>query len=375
MTSPEAFLKYLNARYPNLGASGLSINPHLISGQKITLPGQTWTQIQNFVQKIFALRQSAEYRDFLKPQAPFPEQKNYAIAMSYDFHLDANLKPKLIEVNTNASFLFLGHELNQFLQVETPGFSGFTEIAENMRSEIRLLGKPEIKTLAIVDDQPEQQKLYLEFLVAQKVFQDLGWTADIKDRRQILGTENYDFIYNRCTDFYFTEPESAGLKELYVKNKSCLSPHPMEYFMMADKRRMGDWLNPIFTNQLGAAVDVIPKSFVITESNRDQIWTERKKYFLKPTTQFGSKRVYKGESISRKTYELLENNLFLAQELLPAPEVTVETAGGAHKFKYDLRVYAYQGKAQFAMARLYNGQVTNAQTPFGGFAAVEFNRK
>jgi hypothetical protein len=40
--------------------------------------------------------------------------------------------------------------------------------------------------------------------------------------------------------------------------------------------------------------------------------------------------------------------------------------------KYDLRCYAYQGKLQIVIARLYQGQTTNLKTTGGGFTIVKF---
>ena len=39
-------------------------------------------------------------------------------------------------------------------------------------------------------------------------------------------------------------------------------------------------------------------------------------------------------------------------------------------YKYDLRVYAFEGKVQLIGARLFQGQLMNFQTVGGGFAGV-----
>ena len=66
------------------------------------------------------------------------------------------------------------------------------------------------------------------------------------------------------------------------------------------------------------------------------------------------------------------NQDFIAQQFVPAPESMMKTPEGNQAFKYDLRFYAYQDTVQMAVARLYQGQVTNLRTPHGGFAPIVF---
>ena len=62
---------------------------------------------------------------------------------------------------------------------------------------------------------------------------------------------------------------------------------------------------------------------------------------------------------------------FIAQDYVVPSEIEVTIQNTPQKFKYDLRCYAYDGKLQLIMARLYQGQTTNLQTPGGGFAIVK----
>jgi hypothetical protein len=56
--------------------------------------------------------------------------------------------------------------------------------------------------------------------------------------------------------------------------------------------------------------------------------------------------------------------------LVPPSERRLQVAGEPQQFKLDLRNYAYAGKVQLVVARLYQGQTTNFRTPGGGFAPV-----
>ncbi|MDQ5903241.1 MAG: hypothetical protein QG672_830, partial [Pseudomonadota bacterium] len=67
--------------------------------------------------------------------------------------------------------------------------------------------------------------------------------------------------------------------------------------------------------------------------------------------------------------EILQGG-YIAQALVPPSERRLQVAGEPQQFKLDLRNYAYAGKVQLVVARLYQGQTTNFRTPGGGFAPV-----
>src|SRR5690606_27384261 len=98
---------------------------------------------------------------------------NKSIMMSYDFHVDQNQQLKLIEVNTNASFLVLGHEMYKMRNIPLP-VSDFNlkEIGKNIETELTLQGKSPRGPLkvAITDDKPQEQRLLVEFLAYQDLF-------------------------------------------------------------------------------------------------------------------------------------------------------------------------------------------------------------
>ena len=233
--------------------------------------------------------------------------------------------------------------------------------------------------VAITDDHPSEQRLFIEFLVFQELFKSWGWDARILDFRQLFEGFSPDFIYNRHTDFFLTEPDSALLRLKYLNRDVCLSPNPYEYLLLADKQRMVDWHAAGFLDALGITsarkdliLQAVPQSADLNQNNADQLWAERKKFFFKPKNAFGSKYSYRGASMSRKAFDGMIDQNMLAQEYVPAPELTFETPEGPQSFKYDLRCFAYQGQLQLIVARLYQGQVTNLRTPYGGFSPIKF---
>ena len=288
---------------------------------------------------------------------------------------------KLIEINTNAAFLGLGYHM--YLTRNSPlPIANFNllKIRDCIFEELRLFGKSTTTpSLVIIDENPSEQRLFVEFLMFQELFKSWGWPTEIRDFRKALEMPRPDFIYNRYTDFYFENLTSKALKETFLDKSVCFSPHPYEYFLLADKERLTDWSSnfvetlPGFEKQAALIKKHLLQSMPINQDNKETIWASRKKWFFKPTQDYGSKGSFKGSSISKKTFEELILKRTIAQEYVSPPELTELMPTGPQNFKYDLRFYAYQGELQLVLARLYQGQTTNLRTPGGGFACVAFS--
>jgi hypothetical protein len=386
MTLKADFLRHLKTSFPALANAGLDalVSENLLSPFQVELPGSVLREAQSTVATLFALREKKSYQNSYLGQLSelgISDPGNKSIAMSYDFHVTADHHLKLIEVNTNASFLALGHEMYQMRETPLPvaDFS-MEEIRGDIQTEMKLQGKtpPEKLGIAIIDEVPEQQRLYVEFLVYQEYFKKWGWNPAMADYRKV-DLAKTDFIYNRHTDFFLSAPESAALRKSFDDRSICFSPNPHEYFLLADKQRMIDWWNPENLSRWNVSPEdqaliraVVPNAIDINSDSHENVWAQRKKYFFKPKRAFGSKQSYRGSSISKKAFEEIIGHEFIAQEFVTAPELSFETPEGPQKFKYDLRCYAYQGRLQLVVARLYQGQVTNLRTPYGGFACVRF---
>lgn len=381
------YIRQLRTSFPGLEKQPLEdlVAENLISPFAIELPKSVLEQAQKIISLLFSLREKPSYLNHYKEliaEKGLKDPGNKSIMMSYDFHVDENQNLKLIEINTNAAFLVLGHQMYQMKGHPLP-VSDFSlaEIGDSIRTELRLQGKNIADTLkiAITDEAPSEQRLFVEFLVYNELFKSWGWDSHIQDYRELFQDFHPEFIYNRYTDFFLTEPGSQTLREKFLNREVCLSPNPFEYLLLADKQRLIDWGVPGFLESQGLAGEdlqlirqTVPLSYEICPAMADKIWTERKKLFFKPKNAFGSKQSYKGASVSKKTFEEIMNADMIAQEYVPAPEVNLTTPDGEQKFKYDLRCYAYQGRLQLVLARIYQGQVTNLRTPYGGFATTLF---
>ena len=382
------FLEFLHGNYPGIALHDDMIAPYMLSPFQIDLPATVLQKVQRFVKAVFQARTTEGWKNHYQTQIAekgLSDPGNYGIMMSYDFHLDGNQNPKLIEINTNASFLALGSEFYRMLNIQhcNPNFS-LSSLIDCIQEEKRLFDLKKnqthtpVKKLCIIDEKPSEQKLFSEFLLYQSFFRQHGLSCEIADLNEIEKIQSSDLIYNRCTDFYFTDEKNRHLRDLYLTQTKCFSPHPTEYFHLADKKRLEEWTDQKddFFQQLPQwREDVIP--FLLTShdlkvENAAQLWEQRKHLFFKPRNAFGAKQSYKGASISRTLYESLVTQGLIAQELCPAPQVTRETDQGPQEFKYDLRFYVYRDEVQLCIARIYQGQVTNMRTEMGGFAPVQF---
>jgi hypothetical protein len=373
MSIKARFIQYLQLKYDSWNNAesfvllNTLISDQLISETVLELPAQALTDIETEIAAYHELRAwgAEKLKDQYAAQG-LPVPQNESVCTSYDFHWTTDNELKLIEINTNAAFLALGTELYDFHQ--TGNSFKADDIVKMFSNEAKLCGQ-DLKHLTLIDEAPSSQRLYIEFLIYQKILEKNGIKTEIKDVSEVNSSEQSDLIYNRYTDFYLNDVvKSKTIRELYQNGKINLSPNPYEYFLLADKQRMIEWQHQ---------TDLpVPKSLLKTydlgTAEREFIWTERKKLFFKPKNSFGSKQAYKGAAVSHKTFDEFYGASMLAQEYAQPGEVDVRVGTETLKMKYDLRCYAYQGKLQIVIARLYQGQTTNLKTTGGGFTIVKF---
>jgi hypothetical protein len=309
------------------------------------------------------------------------KQPELGVFYGYDFHLNAQ-GAHLIEINTNAGGAFL----NALLLESQGGTSGGLNetFLDMFRNEWRLArGDAPLTTIAIVDEQPESQYLYPEFLLAQAMFKCAGITAYIVDPSALqaheeglyVGNHKIDLIYNRLTDFSLQQ--LPHIRYAYEKQQVVLTPNPSHYQHYADKRKLA-WLTDgvlmRLTGMPQASIDVllqgIPQTKLVTATDSEQWWAERKQWFFKPVNGYGSKGAYRGDKITKRVFEEIMSCDYVAQKMAVPGERSVSLNDEVVSLKYDVRCYVYDGQIQLMAARLYQGQTTNFRTPGGGFALV-----
>ena len=308
--------------------------------------------------------------------------------MCYDFHI-TNAEVKLIEVNTNAAFGIVAGILSHINKQALPlhfskeDYDGHKFLKKAIEEEIALCNLDlENVNIAIIDDHPESQKTYFEFHYYKSLFEHWGYKTVICDplelewdlKNKVLSHrsgQKIQFVYNRCCDFLLESPKHEHLKQAFIHLKTCFSPNPYEYCLLAHKQRLIDLSNRDFLELLSLSNDdletikkVVPFSASILNIPKEDLWSQRKKFFFKPKTLYGGKGVFRGSSISRKKFESIYNTSYMVQEYLPPS--TFED------YKYDLRIYTYKSEPYLSLARLYRGQATNANTAGGGLASIDW---
>ena len=370
MNLKTSFVSYLGQKYPQLSVDLLSqlISEQLLSPFQVTLSREQVSTIKNEIQTYWKLREwgqtnlDSKYQDY-----GLRKPNNYSVCMSYDFHINSSGQPELIEINTNAAFLALGLELYNFLNLPNP-VEGFNEnsLVQMFLQELNFCNAKE-NSIAIIDENPEQQRLFIEFLIFKMLFTKYEIKSDIFNISDIEKYKKYSLIYNRYTDFYLREPASIDIKKLYNNGELNLSPHPYEYFLLADKQRLLDWNQQ---NEITKPESLL-KIYDLGHEDKDKIWSERKNLFFKPKNSFGGKQSYKGASMSRKMFDEVCNQNFVAQQLSVPATINGKINNEPQEFKYDLRCFAYKNELQLIVARLYQGQITNLKTIGGGFACIQ----
>ena len=377
-----------------LGAGALAERPHLFSDSVIDLPAAELEALAGFIQAVTELVGLAPYQMAIaERQASVAAAQPPGVCLGFDFHRTPD-GPKLIEINTNAGGALLVTLLNRAWHQDATANSAEQLLVDMFRAEWQAWGanRP-LQTIAIVDESPEQQYLYPEFVRWQKLFETHGISAIVCAPESLtsdgVGRLSHqgvmiDLLYNRLTDFSLTTTSAAiaqawCLQAEGAKTGTLITPHPLAHALWADKRNL-DWLSdPLRLASFGLAaprieqiVRCVPRTVPVTAAQGDHFWAARKTLFFKPQAGFGSRATYRGDKLTKRVFEEILQGGYVAQDFVPPPEVPVTNAvtGESVSLKYDLRVYAYAGEIQLLAARLYQGQTTNFRTPCGGFAPV-----
>lgn len=380
-------------------AARIAERPHLYSNVPVFLPESDRERMLEIVGAIERVAQTPGYRETVlswAPQASRHDQGPAGVFMGYDFHLSGG-PPRLIEINTNAGGAFLNAmaaraQLACCEPVEplmkgslAPGFDD--AVIAMFETEWRLQrgsGRP--GRIAIVDDRPEDQYLFPEFLLARALLQRHGVDAVIADPRDLVLSggallhdgQPVDLVYNRLVDFPLDEPGHAALRSAWESGAAVVTPGPYTHALLADKRNLVALTDPAALAAWGASpadietLGLIPRAEHVTPESADRLWAGRRNLFFKPVSGHGGKAVYRGDKLTRGVWADILAAPYIAQDLAPPGERLVRIDGELQPRKMDVRLYTYRGTLLLAAARLYQGQTTNFRTPGGGFAPVYF---
>jgi hypothetical protein len=370
---------------------------HLFSNVPVFLPEADIRAMKDVVTALQAVSAMTGYRDRVLGWAPAISRKDFGPAgafMGYDFHLD-DYGPRLIEINTNAGGAFLNAILARAQraccaemergQVLPPDqvFDNAVMAMFHREWKRQGIGRP-LRRAAIVDESPEAQYLYPEFLLAQSLMRKSGVDAVIADPTQLqysngalaVGGQRIDLVYNRLVDFAFEQPANAALKLAYTEGAVAVTPNPHSHALLADKRNLTVLSDPQALADLGVPPDLrtalagIPRTVLVSDDNADELWQRRKTLFFKPARGHGSKAVYRGSKLTRGVWQQIVHGDYVAQDFAVPGERVMRVDDVDVVRKMDVRLYAYGAETLLVAARLYQGQATNFRTPGGGFAPV-----
>src|SRR5229473_3534038 len=120
-------------------------------------------------------------------------------------------------------------------------------------------GAQPLKCIAIIDDQPEEQYLYPEFLLFRQMLNSRGVNTLIAAPQGLtlrgdglwLKNQHIDMIYNRLTDFSLAQPAHQNLRQAYSNGQVVLTPHPRAHALYANKRNLAALTDTVSLADLG----------------------------------------------------------------------------------------------------------------------------
>ena len=371
--------------------------PHVFAARPVFVSRATNERMADVVRSVESVVALPAYVDAVLSAAPAIARHDpggaKGVFFGYDFHVgDASVG--LIEINTNAGGAMLNLALARAQRaccgaLDDVGLAAATweeHIVAMFRNEWRLSerGRP-LQCIAIVDESPEQQYLYPEFLLFQQLFERHGLKSVIADPSALNlrdgtlwhGSTIVDLVYNRLTDFMLEAPASAILREAYLQRAVVLTPHPRAHALYADKGNLAILSNASRLDAFGVPASVqavllanIPRTVRVNAADAERLWRDRRNLFFKPTAGFGSRAAYRGDKLTRRVWQEIIAGDYVAQAFVAPGQRAISDQSGAENLKFDVRDYVYDGAVQWVAARLYQGQTTNFRTPGGGFAPV-----
>lgn len=374
--------------------------PYLFSAQPVFVSDSQTKRMAEVVRAVESVVALPTYREHILANATTIARHDpggaKGVFFGYDFHLHAD-NIGLIEINTNAGGAMLNAVMarahhaccldkEQLAAAARSAAALEQDIVDMFHAEWRLCDRNRpLQTIAIVDTEPQQQYLYPEFLLFQKLFERHGLRAVIADPSELKlhegvlwhGETAVDLVYNRLTDFMLALPASAALRAAYLDHAVVLTPHPQAHALYADKRNLallcdGDRLQALGVPQTVQDILLanIPHTEVVDAAQADRLWSERRQLFFKPTAGYGGRAAYRGDKITKRVWQDILAGDYVAQAIVTPGERVVGSHANPGLLKFDLRCYAYDGRVQWTAARMYQGQTTNFRTPGGGFAPV-----
>lgn len=374
---------------------------YMFSASPVFVADADLQRMQALVTAVEAVLAHPAYRQIVLSRAPeiarWPHGGAKGVFLGYDFHVsDAGIG--LIEINTNAGGAMLNAVLARSQRaccdVMAPLMPSLQQVqalqdrfVRMFQQEWALANKTRpLRTVAIVDEQPQAQYLYPEFLLFKYLLEHHGLQTVIVDPQAlrydagVLYADDVpvDLVYNRLTDFYLEAPACAALRQAYREQAVVLTPHPRAHALYADKRNLGLLSDAQFLGTLGldarvqqVLLEMVPRSETVDAAHAERLWADRKHLFFKPFAGYGGRAAYRGDKLTHRVWQDIMAGGYIAQHIVQPGQMRVHGDASVDRvMKFDLRLYVYDAQVMWSAARVYQGQTTNFRTAGGGFAPV-----
>lgn len=374
---------------------------HLFSDLSVFITNDQLAAMERVVRTVRAVASTSGWLQQALLQAPASAAIDPGFESAFtahDFHMDTD-GPRLIEINTNAGGALLCASAARNLQFRASAPIDCLQspvILANVETVfVDMLVAPfqakypgrQLRRIAIVDDHPTQQYLYPEFLLFRDLFQQAGIDTVIADASTLVWQAGellvdglpIDAVYNRLTDFYLEATEHDALHQAWLSQNVLVTPHPHGHAMLANKRNLvrltdADWLigQGVDATKRQILLEGIPQCLSVSARDPDWWWEHRADWFFKPTCGYGSKGTYRGSKLTRRVFNEIMTDDYIAQRFVAPSLRRTRTSDSnvAADLKVDLRCFVHEDKIILVAARLYQGQTTNFRTVGGGFAPV-----
>ena len=377
----------------------IETHPHLFSAVPVFVARAQVEGMKSLVEAIHVAAGLAGFRESVMSDAPAIARRApgpLGAFLGFDFHLTVG-GPRLIEINTNAGGAMLNAALRRAQRACCTAVRRLThhqaDAGDLEETFFRMFvaewraarGESPFGCVAIVDDAPETQYLYPEFLMFRRLFEARSIPAVIAapgalrhERGAVwFGGRRIDMVYNRLTDFYLGHAQHGQLAQAYADGDVVVTPHPHAHALFGNKRNLALLSDAERLRGIGAEeacirtlVEGIPRTEIVAAADADRWWRDRGAWFFKPARGFGSRGSYRGDKLTRRTFAQIVGGDYVAQRVVPPGERLAAAGPEGPTLKVDFRSYVYAGRVQLIAARLYQGQTTNFRTPGGGFAPV-----
>ena len=304
--------------------------PYVFAAKPVFVEASQTRRMAEVIQAVESVVALPAYRDQVLEAAPAIARLGAAgpkgVFFGYDFHAGKE-RLGLIEINTNAGGAMLNVVLARAQRACCAVMDGMAptlsdvdafeeRIAHMFVREWTLAGRGRpLASIAIVDEAPEQQYLYPEFLLFQRLFERhalrtvIVGPTDLQWRGGVLwaGELAIDLVYNRLTDFYLEAPGSAALREAYLEEGVVLTPNPRAHALYADKRNLALLGDTSRLSALGVPdavqkvlLEHVPHTEVVVPADAQRLWDARRSLFFKPVAGFGSRAAYRGDKLTKR---------------------------------------------------------------------------